>query len=172
MTSGQDRYDSTRSAWEDIWDGASIEVELKAVAYRRAQETLRAYLPFLSKADVHLEAGSGLSAVVITLRKLGYDVLGLDYALNALRDSRVYDPSLPLMAGDVHGLPYRENTFGSYLSFGVLEHFEHGMLPALQGGVSCAEAGRCTGFDDSLSQSGASTGALAAPTERQRILNR
>lgn len=127
-----DRYDSTRRAWEDIWDEASIQVELEAAAYARAQETIGAYLPFLAKQDLHLEAGSGLSAIVITLRERGYDVQGLDYAVNALLASRRYDDSLPLAAGDVHRLPYRDNCFGSYLSFGVLEHFEGGMLPALQ----------------------------------------
>ena len=127
-----DRYDSTRRAWEDIWDGASIQVELEAVAYARAQETISAYLPFLDRRDRHLEAGSGLSAIVFTLRQRGYNVHGLDYALNALLASRRYEDSLPLAAGDVHHLPYRDNCFGSYLSFGVLEHFEGGMLPALQ----------------------------------------
>ncbi|MCY3779645.1 MAG: methyltransferase domain-containing protein [Chloroflexi bacterium] len=132
MTQLGDRYASTRKSWENIWDKASIEAELEAAGYARAQETIRAYLPFLSKADAHLEAGSGLSAIVITLRNLGYDVHGLDYAVNALRASHRHDDSLPLAAGDVHQLPYRDNCFGSYLSFGVLEHFEHGMLPALK----------------------------------------
>lgn len=133
MTNSQpDRYESTRNAWESIWDGASMEVELEAVQSERAQETINAYLPFLSKEDVHIEAGSGLSAVVIALRQMGYDVHGLDYAVNALVESQRYDPTLPLAAGDIHHLPYPENTFGSYLSFGVLEHFEHGMQPALK----------------------------------------
>ena len=127
-----DRYDSTRRAWEEIWDEASIQVELEAASYARAQDTIDAYLPFLAKQDLHLEAGSGLSAIVITLRQRGYDVHGLDYAVNALTASRRYDDSLPLAAGDVHHLPYRDNCFGSYLSFGVLEHFEGGMLPALR----------------------------------------
>jgi len=127
-----DRYDSTRRAWEDIWDEATIEVELEAAAYARSQDTINAYLPYLAKQDTHLEAGSGLSAIVITLRQSGYNVHGLDYAVNALLTSRRYDDSLPLAAGDVHHLPYRDNCFGSYLSFGVLEHFEQGMLPALQ----------------------------------------
>ena len=125
------RYDSTRVAWEQIWDGSSIELELEAARYERAQEIIRAYLPYLHKAELHLEAGSGLSAAVISLRALGYKALGLDYAQNALRASRSYDPTLPLTAGDVHRLPYRDECFGSYLSFGVLEHFEHGMQPAL-----------------------------------------
>lgn len=133
MTTPQnDRYDSTRNAWEHIWDKASIEVELEAIQSIRAQETLNAYLPYLSKDDVHLEAGSGMSAVVITLRKMGYDVHGFDYAVNALIDSLHYDDSLLLTGGDIHYLPYPDNTFGSYLSFGVLEHFEHGMQPALK----------------------------------------
>lgn len=125
-------YDSTRQTWETIWDGASMDVEIEAVQSRRAQETLRAYLPYLDQNSVVLEAGSGMSAVVITLRRMGYRVVGLDYAENALHLSRQYDPELALVAGDVHALPYAENSIGAYLSFGVLEHFEHGMQPALR----------------------------------------
>ncbi len=125
------RYDSTRQAWETIWDGASVEVELEAVQYDRSLETMRRYLAYLNKNDLIMEAGSGLSAVVITLRGLGYRVTGLDYAENALQISREYDPTLPLFAGDVHALPCADNSLGAYLSFGVLEHFEHGMSPAL-----------------------------------------
>lgn len=126
-----ERYDSTRRAWQEIWSGASVEVELEAVQSARSMETIHAYLPYLSKTDVLLEAGSGLSAVVITLRKMGYNVIGLDYAENALHVSRDYDPSLSLSVGDVHKLPFAPNSLGAYLSFGVLEHFEHGMQPAL-----------------------------------------
>lgn len=124
-------YESTRRAWEGIWDGASIEAELEAVQYERSLRTLRAYLPYLPRDGLILEAGSGLSAVVITLRRMGYAVAGLDYAENALRASKAYDPTLPLLAGDVHALPLAANSAAAYLSFGVLEHFEHGMGPAL-----------------------------------------
>lgn len=126
-----ERYDSTRQAWEDIWQGASVETELEAVQYRRAIDTLNVYTPYLPKDQPILEAGSGLSAVVITLRRMGYPVIGLDYAVNALHVSRAYDNHLPLLAGDVHALPCADNSLGGYLSFGVLEHFEHGMGPAL-----------------------------------------
>lgn len=126
-----DRYDSTRKAWEDIWDSASVEQELQTETYARAQETLRQYTPYLPKDRLILEAGSGLSAALITLKHMGYHVTGLDYAENALRISRQYDASLVLAVGDVHALPYAENTFGAYLSFGVLEHFEAGMAKPL-----------------------------------------
>ena len=126
-----DRYDSTRKAWENIWDEASVELELQTEGYARAQETLRQYTPYLPKDRLILEAGSGLSAALITLKQMGFRVTGLDYAVNALQTSRDYDPALVLAAGDVHALPYAENSFGGYLSFGVLEHFESGMAKPL-----------------------------------------
>ncbi len=126
------RYDSTRQAWEEIWNSASVEKDLATVSYARAQETLNAYLPYLPKDAPILEAGSGLSAILITLRRLGYPAIGLHYAVNALHTSHQYDPTLPLMGGDVPALPFAENSLGGYLSFGVLEHFEHGMGPALR----------------------------------------
>jgi SAM-dependent methyltransferase len=124
-------YDSTRQAWENIWDSASIEVELKAVRYPRSLATIHAYAPYLPHDAPILEAGSGLSAVVITLREMGFRVIGLDYAENALQASRAYDPTLALLAGDIHALPLPDESLGAYLSFGVLEHFEQGMGPAL-----------------------------------------
>lgn len=126
-----DRYDSTRKAWEDIWDKTSVEQELQTEGYARAQDTINKYTPYLAKDRLILEAGSGLSAALIVLKRMGYRVTGLDYAENALRISRDYDPSLVLAVGDVHTLPYAENTFGAYLSFGVLEHFESGMAKPL-----------------------------------------
>ncbi|MCU0512754.1 MAG: class I SAM-dependent methyltransferase, partial [Anaerolineae bacterium] len=113
-----DRYDSTRTAWQHIWDEASIEVELAAVQYPRARAIMNAYLPYLRRDAPILEAGSGLSAVVITLRQMGYPVIGLDYAENALHLSRRHTPDLPLLAGDVHALPCATASLGAYLSFG------------------------------------------------------
>lgn len=126
------RYDTTRAAWENIWQSANVAVELEAVRSERSLEMIRAYQPYLPKDELILEAGSGLSAVVMTLRRRGYNVMGMDYATNALQASRQYDCSLALAAGDIHHMPFDDATFGAYLSFGVLEHFEHGMLPALK----------------------------------------
>ncbi len=126
------RYNSTQTAWESIWDGASMAVELEAVRSKRAQETIQAYLPYLDTDSPILEAGSGLSAVIIDLKQKGYEVIGLDYAVNALQVSRRYDNTLKLIGGDIHNLPHADNSIGAYLSFGVLEHFEHGMQPALR----------------------------------------
>ena len=125
------RYDSTREAWEGIWNGATVPAELEVVQTARSLETIARYRPYLPREAPILEAGSGLSAVVITLRREGYPVIGLDYAVNALQISRAYDSALPLVGGDIHKLPFADDSLGGYLSFGVLEHFEHGLGPGL-----------------------------------------
>ncbi len=126
-------YKKTRDAWRDIWLGeADFEAELATLEYPRAQETLAYYTPLLPHGKPILEAGCGLGHLVHYLRGRGHDVIGLDYVPGALEIGLGHDPDMPLVAGDVHYLPFPDETFGAYLSFGVLEHFEHGPVPALQ----------------------------------------
>lgn len=132
MNRPEDLYEKTRQSWEDIWAGASVKTELEALRQRRTADQLGVFPAYLPKNGLILEAGSGLGATLIYLRDRGFKVLGLDYAVNALRVCRRYDPMLSLQAGDVHALPYRDNSLHGYLSFGVLEHFEHGPGPALR----------------------------------------
>ncbi|HEX3051674.1 MAG TPA: class I SAM-dependent methyltransferase [Aggregatilineaceae bacterium] len=125
-------YNKTRQSWEEIWSDASVEIELQALDEKRVSEQLGVYPAYLSKEGYILEAGCGLGAVLIKLRQQGFKVLGMDYAENALHTLYRYDPTFNLQTGDVHALPYRDGSLHGYLSFGVLEHFEHGMGPALR----------------------------------------
>jgi ubiquinone/menaquinone biosynthesis C-methylase UbiE len=59
-------------------------------------------------------------------------MIGIDYAPEAVAPTHHYHPDIPLHVGDVHHLPYADNTFGAYLSFGVVEHFEQGPQAALR----------------------------------------
>ncbi|GAB5490484.1 MAG: hypothetical protein Phog2KO_06990 [Phototrophicaceae bacterium] len=130
--SDNNRYDSTRKAWENIWDTASVDVELQTAYYKRTIRGRNNYLPYLNKDDIVLEAGSGLSSALIPLHEMGYKVIGIDYAVNSLEASREHTGDLALAGADIHKLPFADNSVGAYLSFGVLEHFEHGMQPALK----------------------------------------
>lgn len=124
-------YQKTRQAWRDIWIGTEFDKELRSLEYKRSQEILNVYLPFLSTQKTTLEAGCGPAHVVHYLQQKGFPTIGLDYAPEALSFTHQNFPELRLHLGDVHSLPYPENTFGAYLSFGVLEHFEHGPSLAL-----------------------------------------
>jgi SAM-dependent methyltransferase len=128
-----DLYDLTRQSWEDIWQQeSSIADELAILNEPRSNEQYDMFTQYLSKDGIVLEAGSGLGATLMRLRDDGYSVVGVDYAENALHVCHRYDPTLKLHVGDVHALPYAENSLQAYLSFGVFEHFPQGMLPALR----------------------------------------
>ena len=53
-----DLYHSTRQSWEHIWDDASVEAELETLRFARSQEAMAAYLPYLPRDGVILEAVS------------------------------------------------------------------------------------------------------------------
>lgn len=125
-------YQQTRESWEAIWARADVEKELETLREKRTRDQFDVFPRYLSKDGYILEAGSGLGIVLLWLRERGYKVVGLDYAENALRAVHAYAPDLPQQVGDVHALPYRDNSLYGYLSFGVLEHFPHGMAPALR----------------------------------------
>ncbi len=98
---------------------------------------------------------------------MGYQrLIGLDYAENALRVSKDYDPSLVLATGDVHALPYADNTFGGYLSFGVLEHFEAGMAQPLAEAYRVLKPGGILVLTIPYPNRGQSLRGVAAQTRR------
>lgn len=131
MPPEKQRYDSTREVWNTIWAGGSVEREMKVTLSERSQRTQRIYEAYLPTDAPILEAGCGLGSVVMLLRGKGYPVIGADYAPAALEMAHQHDPALPLYVADIHALPHATDSLGAYLSFGVLEHFEHGMGPAL-----------------------------------------
>jgi len=131
MTLDTPVYQQTRQAWRDIWIGTEFDRELRSLDYPRSREVLDTYMPYLPRDKPILEAGCGPGHVVYYLREHGYPAIGLDYAPEALHFTHERLPDLPLHLGDVHALPYPSDTFGGYLSFGVVEHFEHGPGAAL-----------------------------------------
>jgi SAM-dependent methyltransferase len=124
-------YKQTRQAWRDIWSETDFERELRTLEYRRAQELMNIYMPFLDQSAPILEAGCGMGQIVYYLRQRHYRAIGLDYAPEAIEPTVQRFPGLPLYVGDVHHLPFAPDFFGGYLSFGVVEHFEQGPGAAL-----------------------------------------
>jgi SAM-dependent methyltransferase len=125
-------YRQTREAWAHIWQETDVERELETRASARARRLRGRFLPYLPSGERLLEAGCGLGAEMIGLAEAGLRVVGLDYAVAAASRLKRFRPVLHVAAGDVHALPFPDDTFGAYLSFGVLEHFVFGTGPALR----------------------------------------
>ena len=124
-------YAATRRAWEGIWRGSDAAREHETGEYARARATRALYVPLLPLDGVVVEAGCGVGTELLALERLGRRVHGIDYAPSALGILRRVSRRASLAGADVHGLPFRSGSLAAYLSFGVLEHFAFGPLPAL-----------------------------------------
>ncbi|MCL4812976.1 MAG: methyltransferase domain-containing protein [Vicinamibacteraceae bacterium] len=127
----QPSYAETRRAWVRIWDEADLAAEHATAEYARSRAIRDRYLAFVPPGARILEAGCGVGTEMLALARRGHRAIGIDYVVPALGLLHRHDRTLRLAAADVHALPFRTGAVDAYLSFGVLEHFEHGMGPAL-----------------------------------------
>ncbi len=119
--------------WADYW-----ESKVNAAYYRQAEaldlaadELGGPLLAEMPRDGRHLEAGCGAGYWVAALRRAGLDVEGIEYSRELVAlVNRVY-PGLPVSYGDALALDCPDNTYASYLSFGVVEHREAGPQPFL-----------------------------------------
>jgi SAM-dependent methyltransferase len=125
-------YDSMRDFWQSHWSATKFQEEYQTNFYPRRQEEFDAIIKHLSKSELVVEAGCSFGHVAEYFRKLGYRVIGLDYVFDSLAAGHANAPVLALAQGDIHSLPFADNSIGGYLSFGVLEHFQFGPQPALR----------------------------------------
>ncbi len=84
----------------------------------------------LKKSDKILEAGCGPGKIVFKLLDLGYsNTIGLDFSNELISFCQNYSKESKLgskknfKTGDIKNIPFKDNSFDIYLSFGVIEHF-------------------------------------------------
>ena len=111
----------------EYWEGQSFEEHL---ALCDAQLTTDTLLRLLPKNGVILEAGCGLGRWVVYLRERGHRVVGLDLSLDTLTRCRAHGGTSSVVVGDILRMPFPDHTFSAILSFGVVEHLEHGISDA------------------------------------------
>jgi SAM-dependent methyltransferase len=109
--------------WEKAWSDGAFEEALRFCEVDPLGPLLRRYARPGSRV---LEGGCGRGQYVAYYTRRGAQVVGLDFARDALADLHARDPDLRLCAGDVGALPFRAATFDVYYSGGVVEHFEQG----------------------------------------------
>ena len=120
---------SQMKLWDNMWAARTIEGELEACDLETpARDSFLAYIP---KGGRIIDGGCGFGKWVIYLKRLGYDIVGLDNNEIAIAKLKSYDSSLQVELGDILNIHYPDSSFDAYISMGVVEHFEGGPLPAL-----------------------------------------
>jgi SAM-dependent methyltransferase len=101
----------------------NIEEDVSLCTYQTIEPFFLKHLP---RGEKILEAGCGRGRWVFYLRRLGYDVVGIDIARSDIEFARSYDASVPISFANVlhTGLP--DESVGAVISLGVVEHFEEG----------------------------------------------
>lgn len=111
------------TVWDNYWNRLSIESNLKNCESDGLLPILEKYLPRDGKI---LEAGCGLGKWVIFLKRLGYNVQGIDSYQKAVAALKQFDNTLEVSVDNVESLSFKDDSCDAYLSFGVIEHFEKG----------------------------------------------
>lgn len=127
------KIEKLNEVWSDAWDKRDILQEIGTLKRDHARPYVLKYLP---RNGIHLEAGFGLGRYIFYLSDLGFNIVGIDVSKKGLQrckswaEENRYNPNI-FKYGDVRDIPYPDNYFASYLSFGVIEHFEEGPYKAL-----------------------------------------
>lgn len=116
-------------SWEAYWRPVSVEENIRLC---EGDQLLSVFKDYLRKDQQILEAGCGLAKWVIYLGREGYQVYGLDNYTNSLERAKAFDENLNLISGSVVQLPIPDDSVDTYISLGVIEHFEEGPDEALR----------------------------------------
>ena len=111
------------------WRGETVQENIDLCPYQFIEPVFRQYLPRNGKI---LESGCGIGRWVFYLRDLGYDIIGIDLAVDALRIAKERDPAAPIYPEDILHTSYPAGSFDAVISLGVVEHFEEGPQMAFQ----------------------------------------
>lgn len=117
---------NTKRAWEQNWQPHQVERLLEIFTYPRVKKQLALYEMYLPKNERILEGGCGLGPYLIYLHRKGYNIIGVDYNEEPLKRIKEFDNSLAVKVMDVRDLTFPNESFGAYLSLGVIEHFPEG----------------------------------------------
>jgi SAM-dependent methyltransferase len=128
---GSGHFGQDIASWTKLWDSQGILESARDAEKDRYSQFFRRYFP--SAPGKILEGGCGTGGYVIAYRKLGYDIIGVDFSVDTIRRiKKEAGQDVPLYAANVLALPFKDDVFDSYVSGGVMEHFEEGPDKALQ----------------------------------------
>jgi SAM-dependent methyltransferase len=115
---------ATREFWAEHWGGQTPEALAHVAETSPLTDLILRALP--PAPALVLEAGCGLGQYVVLLRRRGYRAVGVDWAVDPLREGRAWARDTPLAAMDLGSLGFAAGAFSGYVSLGVVEHDPHG----------------------------------------------
>lgn len=123
---GNNAFSVKRKADHDFWDEQWENGEVGKLDQWQSQRYIDLTKKYLPRGATILEGGCGLCGKLVALNKSGYNCIGIDYAEKTVTRVKSEMPDINIEVGDVRSLPYANESFDGYWSFGVIEHFWDG----------------------------------------------
>ncbi|MCX6816767.1 MAG: methyltransferase domain-containing protein [Candidatus Beckwithbacteria bacterium] len=114
---------TSATQWDSYWQKTNYQREMELC---QSDGLLPIFRKYLTKKPAIIEAGCCAGKWIIYFGKRGYNIVGVDNNLLALKKLTGYYPAARIKLGDVRQLPFKPNSFAVYLSLGVVEHFIDG----------------------------------------------
>lgn len=129
---------ATQNYWDDHWEKTTLD---KLIKYMHLYKQYKIVIANIKKGRKILEGGCGLSQWVYKLNELGFDISGVDYAPKTVENINKIYPQLDIKVGNVENLEIENSSIATYLSWGVIEHFENGSKKSLDEAYRVLENG-------------------------------
>lgn len=129
MFLNQDHAGDEPDFWEANWAASQFE---ESVRFCSVDPLRPLFEKYLRPDSLMLEGGCGMGHYIAYFAALGHRIVGLDFALTALKTLHIRQPTVDLVGGDVSNMPFPDKTFDLYYSGGVVEHFESGAEESLR----------------------------------------
>jgi SAM-dependent methyltransferase len=103
--------------------------DISEVAHDAGKDNLSFFLSkyFPRPPKKILDGGCGVGKYVIYYRKLGYEIVGVDFSGETVgRVKSGIGLDVPIYEANITKLPFADESFDCYFSGGVIEHFEEG----------------------------------------------
>ena len=113
--------------WDNIWLKNKKDFRTRVLQFSPKSLECKITRKFLHPKDgILLEGGCGLGTKVYSLKRMNYNVIGIDNAIDTIEKIKNELPEINVEIGDVRKIPFNDNYFIGYWSLGVIEHFFEG----------------------------------------------
>ena len=117
---------ATSEFWDNRWNDVDIN-DIKNISLSKYDYIINTTSKYLKKGSTVLEGGCGTGKHVWKLYKCGYNVIGIDYAIETVKKLNKDIPELNVVYGDLEDLNFIEsNSIDGFWSIGVIEHNYYG----------------------------------------------
>jgi len=132
-SSDMDETGFVEAYWTKIWEQeGGPQGRIDRIAHQDEFSLMAPYLRRMSKESSILDGGCGMGDWVLSLKREGFDVTGLDLSRKTVAQLQTLFPDAKFSAGDIRSTDFPEASFDAYFSWGVFEHFESGPQDCLR----------------------------------------